>query len=59
MTVFVEVNGVAEPEDEEAYGDDSADYDDPGSIFDAGGIAFLFSCLDRLGGRLLSFHNCF
>ena len=45
MTVFVEVNGVAEPEDEEAYGDDSADYDDPGSIFDAGALLFFLAAL--------------
>ena len=56
MSVFVEVHVVTEPEDEEANGNDCADYDNPRSIFDAGSIGFLAG-LCSLGIGLLSFHN--
>ena len=56
MAVFVEVNGVAEPEDEEANGNNSAEYDDPRSIFNAGSVLFVAG-LKSLSIGLLSFHN--
>ena len=49
MSVFVEVNVVAEPENEEANGDNGADDDYPCGILNAGGVLFVLGLARAFG----------